>query len=77
MGDTAIVPVLWQAAVRSSLVWSQGSRLFTIPTAIIMGAERGWHHSGSFLMALLIVILSLGFSALGRRFMQSHWRGQE
>jgi phosphate transport system permease protein len=77
MGDTAIVLMLWQAAVRSSLVGSQGSRLFTIPTAIIMGAERGWHHSGSFLMALLIVILSLGFSALGRRFMQSHWRGQE
>ncbi len=77
MGDTAIVLMLWQAAARSSLTASQDHRLFTVPTAIVMGAELGWHHSELFPMAMLIMILSLAISSLGRRFMQSHWRVQE
>ena len=77
MGDTAVVLVLWQAFSGGNLIQEQSQRLFTLPTAIAVTAERGWHHSEVFVMALLIMIFSLVFSSLGRRFTQRHWRGKE
>lgn len=77
VGDTAVILLLWHAAAKVSPAAVHSSRLLTLPIAIVMEAKLDRQPLGIYAMAVLLMILSLLFSSMGRSLMRCPWRGQE